>query len=148
MSDIEARKAFPRILNRYMTICGYNQSDIARRLNVSKQIVSDWLRGKKFPRVDKMQQLANLFGLQISDMYPSGNFQPNVIENTYPHTTDPMMNAAVISPLVKESPFKTVKVNDSQTRSMMKLWEVSTPETRSAVIGVLKTLNKTTKKEK
>lgn len=147
MSDIEARKAFPKILARYMQEYGMNQSDVARRLNVSKQIVSDWLYGKKFPRVDKMQELARLFGVQMSDMYPNENFRVVLRETTRSRFADSLVKATTVSPIVKESPLKLMKVNDSQTRSMMKLWEVSTPETRSAVISVLKAANKTNKKE-
>ena len=40
MSDIEARKAFPKILARYMQEYGMNQSDVARRLNVSSRLVT------------------------------------------------------------------------------------------------------------
>ena len=148
MSDIEARKAFPKILARYMQEYGMNQSDVARRLNVSKQIVSDWLYGKKFPRVDKMQELARMFGVQVSDMYPNENFRIVLKETTRrPSLADSIVKATTVSPLVKESPLKLMKANDSQTRSMMKLWEVSTPETRSAVISVLKAANKTNQKE-
>ena len=146
MSDIEAREAFPRILTKYMQEYGMNQSDIARSVNVSKQIVSDWLRGKKFPRVDKMQELANLFGVAVSDMYPNEHFKIQVRGTTKRTLADTMVKATVVSPIMKESPLKMVKVNDSQTRSMMKLWEVSSPETRNAVIGVLKAMNKPTKK--
>lgn len=146
MSDIEAREAFPRILAKYMQERGMNQSAVARSVNVSKQIVSDWLRGKKFPRVDKMQELANLFGVTVSDMYPNENFRIKVRGTTRPTFMDTMVKASVVSPLMKEKSKEIVKVNDVQTKSMMKLWEVSTPETRSAVISVLKAMNKPTKK--
>ena len=46
-----------------------NQSDVAEKLHVSKQTISEWINGKKFPRVDRMQQLADLFGVLMSDMY-------------------------------------------------------------------------------
>lgn len=69
MPDTEARESFPLILKSYMDQFGMNQTDIAKRLNVSKQTVSDWMNGKKFPRVDKMQQLADIFGVLLSDMY-------------------------------------------------------------------------------
>lgn len=74
MPDNEARLAFPSILKSYMEHFRINQSDIAKELGVSKQTVSDWMTGKKFPRVDSMQALANLFGVMMSDMYtsPSG----------------------------------------------------------------------------
>lgn len=69
MLDMEARASFPRILKGYMDRDGLTQVDISKRLNVSKQTVSDWLLGKKFPRVDRMQALANLFNVLMSDMY-------------------------------------------------------------------------------
>lgn len=69
MPDSVARKAFPAILTRYMERDNLSQVDISKRLKVSKQTVSDWVSGKKFPRVDRMQQLANLFGVLMSEMY-------------------------------------------------------------------------------
>ena len=79
MPDSAARMAFPRILRMYMDQNRMNQSDIAEKLHVSKQTVSDWINGKKFPRVDKMQQLADLFGVLMSDMYtPSATLKESV----------------------------------------------------------------------
>lgn len=69
MPDSIARSAFPAILKRYMERDGLSQVDISKELKVSKQTVSDWVSGKKFPRVDRMQQLANLFGVLMSEMY-------------------------------------------------------------------------------
>ena len=69
MPDSAARMAFPKILRMYMDRNHMNQTDIANKLHVSKQTVSEWINGKKFPRVDKMQQLADLFGVLMSDMY-------------------------------------------------------------------------------
>jgi transcriptional regulator with XRE-family HTH domain len=69
MPDSAARSAFPKILKMYMDRDNLSQKDIADRLHISKQIVSEYVSGKKFPRVDKMQQLADLFGVLMSDMY-------------------------------------------------------------------------------
>ena len=69
MPDSAARSAFPWILKYYMERDDLTQVDIANRLKVSKQTVSDWVSGKKFPRVDRMQQLADLFGVLMSEMY-------------------------------------------------------------------------------
>ena len=69
MPDSAARAAFPKILKDYMGKNNLNQVDIANHLHVSKQTVSDWINGKKYPRVDKMQQLADLFGVYMSEMY-------------------------------------------------------------------------------
>ena len=74
MPDVEARSAFPAILKSYMDQFRMNQSDIAKHLDISKQTVSDWITGKKFPGVNNMQALANLFGVYMSEMYtPTGS---------------------------------------------------------------------------
>lgn len=87
MPNEEAREAFPKILTYYMDRDNVSQSDISTRLDVSKQIVSDWVSGKKFPRVDKMQRLADMFGVLISDMYtydklPSSGSNPSIRESS------------------------------------------------------------------
>ena len=69
MPDAVARSVFPRILQSYMDSYNLSQVDIAKRLSVSKQTVSDWINGKKFPRVNKMQEIADLFGVSMSEMY-------------------------------------------------------------------------------
>lgn len=69
MPDSAARSAFPGILKRYMERDNLSRVDIANSLKVSKQTVSDWVCGKKFPRVDRMQKLADLFGVLMSEMY-------------------------------------------------------------------------------
>jgi transcriptional regulator with XRE-family HTH domain len=43
-----------------------NQADICRELGVSSATVSDWCTGKKYPRVDAMQRLADLLGVRFS----------------------------------------------------------------------------------
>lgn len=93
MPNEEAREAFPKILTYYMNRDNISQSDISARLNVSKQIVSDWVSGKKFPRVDKMQRLADMFGVLLSDMYtyskfPSSGSIPAMHESSFPSLTD------------------------------------------------------------
>lgn len=62
------RVIFAKNLNRFMKNRGVDQSDIVAALNVSASTVSDWVTGKKYPRVDAMQRLANFFGVVISDL--------------------------------------------------------------------------------
>jgi transcriptional regulator with XRE-family HTH domain len=47
---------------------GITQADICRELNVSSATVSDWCTGKKYPRVDAMQRLADLLGVRFSTL--------------------------------------------------------------------------------
>jgi len=63
-----ARETFVRNLRYLMDARGITQADICRELGVSSTTVSDWCTGKKYPRVDVMQRLADLLGVLFSTL--------------------------------------------------------------------------------
>ena len=65
MPDI-VKEIFAKNLNYFMERTKTTQADICRVLGVSSATVSDWCNGKKFPRTDKVQQLADLLGVRFS----------------------------------------------------------------------------------
>ena len=67
MSDT-MREIFVKNLRYLMEARGINQADICRELGVSSATVSDWCTGKKYPRVDAMQRLADLLGVRFSTL--------------------------------------------------------------------------------
>lgn len=71
MTAIDAesnKKVFAKNLNYYLTTRGKTQNDLVRDLEITASTVSDWANGKKYPRVDKMQMLADYFGILKSDL--------------------------------------------------------------------------------
>lgn len=50
-------------LNYLMEKKGVNSTDIALAINVSQPAVSSWLKGRKMPRADKIQHLAQYFNV-------------------------------------------------------------------------------------
>lgn len=71
MTAIDAernKKVFARNLNYYLTTRGKTQNDLVRDLEITASTISDWANGKKYPRVDKMQMLADYFGILKSDL--------------------------------------------------------------------------------
>jgi transcriptional regulator with XRE-family HTH domain len=67
MSD-NAREIFVKNLRYLMDARGITQADICRVLDVSSATASDWCTGKKFPRIDKLQRLADLLGVRLSTL--------------------------------------------------------------------------------
>lgn len=61
-----AREIFVRNLKYFMEARGISQADICRELDRSSATVSDWCSGKKYPRIDAMQKLADLLGVKFS----------------------------------------------------------------------------------
>lgn len=70
-----AREIFVRNLRYLMNARGISQADICRELGTSSTTVSDWCTGKKYPRVDAMQRLADLLGVLFSTLTTEGGLQ-------------------------------------------------------------------------
>lgn len=64
----ENKRIFARNFNYYLTINNKTQADIVQDLHITASTVSDWANGKKYPRVDKMQMLADYFEILKSDL--------------------------------------------------------------------------------
>ena len=62
------REIFSRNLNRKMKDAGKTRTDICDALGFSYYTVTDWVKGKKMPRMDKVEKLAKYFGCLISDL--------------------------------------------------------------------------------
>lgn len=62
------KQIFANNFNYYLTIKHKTQNDIVKDLSITASTVSDWANGKKYPRVDKMQMLADYFGILKSDL--------------------------------------------------------------------------------
>ena len=65
---MDNKNVFALNLRRYMEIKGKSRNDISEALGISYFTVSDWVNGKKYPRMDKVEMLANYFGIQKSDL--------------------------------------------------------------------------------
>lgn len=64
----DSRSIFARNLRRLLKQKGHDQVDLASYMNVSSSTASDWCNGKKYPRVDKVQKLADWLGVLKSDL--------------------------------------------------------------------------------
>lgn len=67
MSD-NAREIFVKNLRYLMDARGITQADICRELGVSSATVSNWFTGQKYPRIDRMQRIAELLGVTYSTL--------------------------------------------------------------------------------
>lgn len=63
-----SKLTFANNLKYYMELAGKKQKEMAAIAGVSAPTFSDWLNAKKMPRMDKVQRLANYFGIKISDL--------------------------------------------------------------------------------
>lgn len=108
-----ARELFKDNLNHYLQERGIEQVQIVDALGTTASTVSDWVNGKKYPRVDAMQRLADFLGVRMSDLTgdrSSTQRSPFSYKNILPveRFTVPMLGSvAAGEPIYDEADFDT-----------------------------------------
>ena len=65
---MDNKYVFANNLNYYMKKYGKSRRDISEALGISYYTVTDWVNGKKYPRMDKVEMLAEFFCVLKSDL--------------------------------------------------------------------------------
>lgn len=68
MSSLGNKEIFAKNLRYYIERSGKTQKDFAEIVGVAYSTFNDWINAKKYPRIDKIEILANYFGIQKSDL--------------------------------------------------------------------------------
>lgn len=78
MSDLGNKEIFAKNLKYYMNYFNKDRNDICNALNIPYTTFTDWYNATTYPRIDKIEILANYFGVKKSDL----------IENKYKDSFD------------------------------------------------------------
>ena len=70
------KNIFAENLKRYMRERDKSRKEVCEAIGVSYYTFSDWVNGKKYPRMDKVEKLANYFGILKSDLIEDKQKQP------------------------------------------------------------------------
>ena len=68
MSSIGNKEVFARNLALYLSRSGKSQREMADIMGVSSSTFNEWIKAKKYPRIDKIEFMANYFGIMKSDL--------------------------------------------------------------------------------
>lgn len=78
MALVENKTVFAKNLKYYIELNGVRKIECARIAKVSSGTISDWLAERTYPRMDKIQRLADFFGIEKSDL-----IEEHSLENQY-----------------------------------------------------------------
>lgn len=96
MSD-DYKKIFAKNLSNLMARHKKTQADLVNDLNINKSTISTWINGTKMPRMNKIEMLANYFGVEKSDL-----IEKKISDVEQGYYTDP--DAAEYAEYVKSNP--------------------------------------------
>ena len=66
--SIGNKEVLARNLKKYIAKSGKDRSDIAREVGLPYSTVTDWVNGKKYPRISNIEKLATYFGVSKSEL--------------------------------------------------------------------------------
>lgn len=92
MYDLGNKDVFANNLKKYMRLRNIDRNQLCAALGFKYTTVSEWLAANKYPRIDKIEMLANYFGIQKSDLIEEHQNKktptPNITED---YTTFPVI---------------------------------------------------------
>lgn len=65
---MDNKEVFSRNLVYYMELKQKSRKEVADTIKVSYFTFTDWVKGKTYPRMDKVEKLAKYFNIKISDL--------------------------------------------------------------------------------
>ena len=77
MSDLGNKEIFAKNLQYYMNLNNKSRTDVCRDLEIPYSTFTDWYNANIYPRIDKIQLLANYFSIQKADLVESRNTLAN-----------------------------------------------------------------------
>ena len=80
MTNLGNKEIMAKNLSHYVARSGKTQKEIAAVVGVAPSTFNDWLKAKKYPRIDKIEILADYFGILKSDLIEEKSKEYNDIE--------------------------------------------------------------------
>lgn len=116
MSEKDAnllKTVFSGNLKRYMDRDKMNTADLANALSLPFSTVSDWVHGRKYPRMDKVQIIADFFGIMKSDLTEESSGPHPAEQKEAPLTAsdEERLNQELIARLCQLTPEELEKVD-------------------------------------
>jgi len=68
VSNLGNKKVMAANIRRYMLVNDVSPTDICKDLDFKMPTFSDWIHARTYPRIDKIEKMANYFGIQKSDL--------------------------------------------------------------------------------
>ncbi len=139
MKDDKQQKIFTKNLNRLISGTDKSQKEIASAVGVSPQTFNTWCQGIAFPRMGKIQALADYFKTNKSDLIEEYPPKEHLPENSSPALSEIDKNLlSFMHQLNKEGQEKVIGyAADLIASNNYKSKEVSKEEMDSVVENVL-----------
>lgn len=77
MGSLGNKQIMVRNIQYYMSLHHKDRNDMCEALGVKYTTFTDWVKGNSYPRIDKIELMANYFGISKSDLVEEHSSQSN-----------------------------------------------------------------------
>ena len=84
MSNLGNKAIMAKNIRLYMAKAGVNQTEICNTLGIKMPTFSDWVNAKTYPRIDKIELMANYFGISKADLVEEHTATSETFNNIFP----------------------------------------------------------------
>ena len=81
MSNIGNKETLAKNLTFYVDKSGKTKKELSEIFGVAASTFNDWTKGKKYPRIDRIELMANYFGVLKSDLIEEKSLKERINEN-------------------------------------------------------------------
>ncbi len=84
--EAKINSAVAKNLRYYLEINNMNQVDLAKHMGVTTATTSNWCKGIKLPRMDKIDKMCSIFNIKRSDLIEDRTDKPSAGKPAYTET--------------------------------------------------------------
>ena len=114
MSNIGNKEILSRNLKYYIERSGKDRRELARIWGFPYSTVTEWINGKKYPRIDRIEVMADYFGILKSDL---------IEKNTEEQQKKPIVNDDELSEAKRKLIEKIKKLPEDQVQLLLQVAE-------------------------
>ena len=129
---VENKQIMAKNIQYFMHINGVSATEICKACGFKQNTFSDWVNAKTYPRIDKIELMANYFGISKALLVeerkpPIDTEEAKAIRDLYTNVDAEILEAAE---------------NDPQLKEFIQLFMHTAPDDRPAVLQILKGLQR------
>lgn len=93
MNDRNSKAILAKNIRHYMELNHKTRNELCEALGVKYTTLTDWVNGKTYPRIDKIELIADYFGIEKSDLVED---RPKLPPDAIPYTPRPTVSIPIV----------------------------------------------------
>ena len=109
MTDEKQKKIFSQNFQRVLSESGKQQCDLAKLMRQSNQVINSWYRGISLPSIVKVQRLAEILNVRVTDLIDEPKHDSTNYDDLYEHSSISEEASRQLNSMVKDLDPKAIK---------------------------------------